>query len=523
MDLVGLRVPLVNEAAKELAYNLVVAVNTTYSIASGIYNSVPGASIVYKYVKASHQNDPFRTLLEGLLLAFMIWYWVAKRYKPGTEKFKLTDKEIDELCDEWEPEPLVPELTEIQKIELERTPVIVGPAGPKVTLSNGKTVLNVASYNFLGVMNSERVKEKAVETLRKYGVGTCGPPGFYGTLDVHQDLEAKLAEFVGAESAIIYSQAFSTIASALPAFAKRGDIIVADDGVNFAIQKGLASSRSVVKFYKHNDMEDLERVLKQVQAEHLKRKKPLTRRFLVSEAVSQNYGDIAPLPELVALKNKYKYRLILEESLSFGVLGKRGAGLADHFDIPSPEVDIMSASMANSLASGGGFVCGSAEIVEHQRLAGQAYTFSASLPAILAVSAIEAIQVISDNNQLLKQLRDNIATVRSSLAQQFSSDNSAIIMSPSYDQDLNSPVIHLRLRKRLANRSDEEKLLQEVVDLCLKDGVLVARAKYAHAQELHLPVASVRLLVTGGHSKKEAEKVADVVKGAFKRVLKSLK
>lgn len=99
--------------------------------------------------------------------------------------------------------------------------------------------MNLASYNFSNLANQDQIKERAITTLRNYGVGSCSPPGFYGTIDVHMQLEADIARFIGVDKSIIYSQGFSTISSVIPAFSKRGDIIVADKGVNFSIQKGL--------------------------------------------------------------------------------------------------------------------------------------------------------------------------------------------------------------------------------------------------------------------------------------------
>lgn len=161
-------------------------------------------------------------------------------------------------------------MTDFQKFELEKSVTFIGPVGLKVKGVDGRERLNFASFNFLGLMNTEVVKEKAIEALRTYGVGTCGPPGFYGTLDCHLDLEAKLAAFSGQESAIIYSQGFSCISSVIPAFAKRGDVVLADESVNFAIQKGIQISRSTVKYFKHNDMADLERLMQLVQEDRKK-------------------------------------------------------------------------------------------------------------------------------------------------------------------------------------------------------------------------------------------------------------
>lgn len=118
--------PLVNDAARDIADSLVIAVNSTFTVASRVYAAIPGSRIVAKYVKASYQNDPYRTLLEICLVIFMIWYFGGKKHKPGNQEIELTEKEVQELIEEWEPEPLVPPLTDAQRLELEKIPVISG-------------------------------------------------------------------------------------------------------------------------------------------------------------------------------------------------------------------------------------------------------------------------------------------------------------------------------------------------------------------------------------------------------------
>ena len=171
------------------------------------------------------------------------------------------------------------------------------PTGPKSKLSNGRTVTNLASYNFYNFLSNDVLKDKAIQTLRTYGVGPCGPPGFYGTQDVHMKTEADVAAHLGVPACIIYAQSFSTISSVIPSFSKRGDIIVADRALNFAARKGIQISRSTVRWFEHNDMEDLENVLKKVVKEQAK--KPLTRRFIITEGLFENIGDVVNLPKIV--------------------------------------------------------------------------------------------------------------------------------------------------------------------------------------------------------------------------------
>ena len=174
---------------------------------------------------------------------------------------------------------------------------VIRPTAPKTKLSNGRTVTNLASLNFYNFADQAVLKEKAISTLRAYGVGPCSPPGFYGTQDVHMKTEADIAAHIGVSACIMYAQAISTISSVLPSFSKRGDIIVADEALSFTARKGIQISRSTVRWYKHNDYEDLERVLQRVIKDQ--RGRPLTRRFIVTEGIFENVGDICNLPKLV--------------------------------------------------------------------------------------------------------------------------------------------------------------------------------------------------------------------------------
>ncbi|KAJ2795211.1 serine palmitoyltransferase component, partial [Coemansia helicoidea] len=373
--------------------------------------------VVLRYIKNSYKDDPFRTFLEACLIGFIIWYMAKRKYNIGTNEIVLTDKEIDELVDEWKPEPLVPPLTDFEREKLDRAVMIDGPNGTKVRLVSGsgtKPAVNFASYNFLGFIDSEEVGQHAIETLRKYGVGSCGPPGFYGTLDVHMKLEKQLAAFVGHSAAILYSQAFATTLSVIPCFSKRNDIIVADESVSFSVQQAISLARSKVYWYKHNDMADLERILGDVNKQLARRGKGgLPRKFIITEGMFQNTGDIAPLDELVALKHRYKFRIILDESFSFGVLGKRGAGLTDHFNVDPHEVDLLIGALCYALGASGGFCCADKDLIEHQRLSGAGYCFSASMPGILTVAASDAIQALEANPAgFLPALRENATLLR---------------------------------------------------------------------------------------------------------------
>ena len=434
---------------------------TILDAANSQFHKIPGSAIFLRYVKSSYQNDPIRSAVELFLVLFAIRYLLSSRYvtKHEGRRAVLTEEEIDDLVDEWTPEPLVGRTNAFEEGELEKRIVVVGPTGPRVKLNTGRTVTNLASYNFYNFNANENLKERAIQTLRTYGVGPCGPPGFYGTQDVHMKVEADIAAFLGTTACIIYAQAFSTISSVIPAFSKRGDVIVCDKGCNYAIRKGVQISRSHVRWFEHNDVEDLQRVLAKVVKEF--GKKALTRRFIITEGLFENSGECVDLVRVIELKLKYKFRLILDETWSFGVLGRTGRGVTEHQHVDSAEVDLIVGSMAGPLAAAGGFCAGSDDVVEHQRITAAAYTYSAALPAMAAVTASETLMMLQTQPDLITSLREAVKVMRSQLDPRSdwmyctsAAENPIMLM-------VLKPEV---LQARRMTLEDEHHLLQDIVD-----------------------------------------------------------
>ena len=328
--------------------------------------------------------------LEVVFLGIIMYVVTRRAIKPKSRP-TLSEEQIEAAVAAWRPGPLVPEGSN-PKPEY----VIEQASGTRVTLQGDKVEYsNFVSHNFLGVLGSADVHKECKRVIEKYGVGSCGPRGFYGSIDVHIKCEEEIAKFMGTQNAILYSYDVATPSSVIPAFAKSGDFILADEGVNLSIKTGLYLSKSNVVFYKHLDMGDLESKLKDELARATMMRTPLNRRFIVSEGLFQNFGDIAPLKKLVELKEQYKFRLVLDESMSVGTLGKTGRGLAEHAGVAVKDVDILCASMSNAVASVGGFCVGDYEIVKHQRLSGAAYCYSASLPPYISQASITSLQLIA--------------------------------------------------------------------------------------------------------------------------------
>ncbi|KIV96890.1 hypothetical protein PV10_00704 [Exophiala mesophila] len=484
------------------------------------FHKIPGSAIFLRYVKSSYQNDPIRSAVELFLVLFAIRYLLAPKYSTKPNYVKLSDEEIDDLVDEWTPEPLVGKTTAFEEADLEKRAIIVGPSGPRCRLANGRTVTNLASYNFYNFVSNENLKERAIQTLRMYGVGPCGPPGFYGTQDVHMKIESDIAAFLGTTACIIYAQAFSTISSVIPAFCKRGDIIVADKGVNYAIRKGIQISRSTIRWYEHNDMEDLQRVLAKVTKEQAR--KPLTRRFIITEGLFENSGEMVDLPKVIELKLKYKFRLILDETWSFGVLGRTGRGITEHQHVDAAEVDMIVGSMSGPLTGAGGFCAGSDQVVEHQRLSALSYTYSAALPAMSAVTASETLMMLQTQPEYITQLRENIKTMWAQIDPR--SDWVYCSSAPE------NPIMLLVLKPEVVSSrrltwDDQQILLQEIVDEALSQNVLITRVKSLPAgpsgtkTEIYTPNPALKVCVTMGLSKKEIEKAGIIIRHAITKVV----
>lgn len=318
----------------------------------------------------------------------------------------------------------------------------------------------MASYNFYNFNSNEQIKEKAIQTLRTYGVGPCGPPQFYGTQDVHEKAESDIASYLGTEGCILYAQTFSTATSVIPTFCKRRDVIIADAAVNYSIRKGLEISRSNVRWFKHGDLNDLERVLKAVANEQAKSGK-LTRRFVVTEGFFEITGDVTDLPRLVELKEKYKIRIILDETWSFGVLGRTGRGLTEAQNVDPQQVDMIIGSLAGPLCAGGGFCAGSKDVIEHQRITSSAYTFSAALPAMLAMTTSESLKLLQSNPDILVQCRESIRALRAQLDPR----SDWVVCTSSMD----NPILLLVIKPEVVNArrltaDDQEKILMECVE-----------------------------------------------------------
>ncbi len=296
------------------------------------------------------------------------------------------------------------------------------------------------SQDFLGLSSAEPVKKVAEAALEHYTVGSCGPRGFYGTTKAHLELEDAIAKFMGTPESITYSDALATTASAIPAFSKRGDVLLIDAAANAGIVQGASLSRSKLVYFAHNDMADLERHLLAVK-ESDRKKKDLSleqRRFIVVEGIYAATGDLCRLSEVVTLARKYRWRVILDDSNGVGVLGASGRGSVEHHGLAISDVDVLVGSLSTSFGSVGGFCVGSREVTDHQRLSGVGYCFSASAAPFLCAAATAALEQMQANPHMLATLQSRCKYTQNALARAIG--NKMVLLS-----DPVSPVKHMAL------------------------------------------------------------------------------
>ena len=262
---------------------------------------------------------------------------------------------------------------------------ITSKQGTEVTDIDGHNILMFGSNAYTGLPNDPRVIEAGKKALDKYGSGCAGSRFLNGTLDLHVQLEKELAEYMNKEDVLCFSTGFSVNSGVLASVVGRGDYIICDDRDHASIVDGRRLNFATQLHYKHNDMEDLERVLQKLPQEAIK--------LIVVDGVFSMEGDLANLPEIVRLKHKYNCSVMVDEAHGLGVFGKQGRGVCDHFGL-TDDVDLIMGTFSKSLASIGGFIAGDKDTINFLRHTCRTYIFSASNTPSATAAALEALHIM---------------------------------------------------------------------------------------------------------------------------------
>ena len=260
---------------------------------------------------------------------------------------------------------------------------------------NGKKVLMFGSNSYMGLTNHPKVKEAAIEATKKYGTGLAGSPFLNGTLDIHKELEQKLAAFVGKEDAMLYSTGFGVNLGVVSTLTGRNDSIILDEQDHASIIEGRRLSFSKALKYKHNDMESLEEQLKKCSPEEVK--------LIVTDGVFSMEGDVANLPEIVRLAKKYDASVMVDEAHGIGVFGRQGRGTCDHFGV-TDDVDLIMGTFSKSFASLGGFIACDKSITNFLRHHSRSYIFTASITPASTAAVGAALDIMMNEPERMDHL-----------------------------------------------------------------------------------------------------------------------
>ncbi|MEW5989341.1 MAG: pyridoxal phosphate-dependent aminotransferase family protein [Chloroflexota bacterium] len=262
---------------------------------------------------------------------------------------------------------------------------------------NGRRILMIGSNNYLGLTTHPKVRQAAREAIDRFGTSCTGSRFLNGTLRLHQELEAQLAAFVGKEAALVFSTGMQVNLGVISCLVGQGDFVITDKDDHASIVDGCRLAYGEMKRFRHSDMDHLEHILSRLPADSGK--------LVVVDGVFSMGGDIAPLPELVAICRKYGARLYVDDAHSLGVLGN-GRGTAAHFGL-TEEVDLIMGTFSKSFASIGGFIAGDAEVMHYVQHNARSLIFSASLPAANVMAVMAALEIMETEPEHVEQLWDN--------------------------------------------------------------------------------------------------------------------
>jgi 8-amino-7-oxononanoate synthase len=274
--------------------------------------------------------------------------------------------------------------------------------GTKVRL-DGKDMIMLASNDYLGLSFHPKVIEAGRAALLKWGTSTTGARTSNGSRTYHLELEEKIAAFLGREACHVHAAGYLSCLSSVAAFAQKGDVVLADKNIHSCLWDGIRLSMAQVERFSHNNPIDLREVVATVD--------PKVPKMLVVEGVYSMEGHIAKLPDLIAIAEQYNCFTVLDDAHGFGVLGKQGRGTADHFGL-NDQVDIICGSLSKSLASTGGFIAASREVIEYLRTNSKQTIFSAALSPSQAACALASLELMQTEPEHLERLWKNTKRYR---------------------------------------------------------------------------------------------------------------
>jgi glycine C-acetyltransferase len=356
---------------------------------------------------------------------------------------------------------------------------------------NGNSVVNLASNNYLGIATHPKLVQAAIDALQKFGAGSGAVRTIIGTMELHEELERRLARFKGSEATLVFQSGFTANAGVLGVILAEGDLVISDQLNHASIIDGIRLTKADRAVYKHCDMDDLQRVLKEKRAGHAKA-------LIVTDGVFSMDGDIAPLPDILRLAKEFDAATMVDDAHGSGVLGDHGRGTVSHFGIPHDQWDITMGTLSKAVGVLGGYVASSSDlrtVMEHDA---RPFLFSTSHPPAVTAAAIAAIDLMdSDEGQvLIDKMWENTRYFKAGLT--------ALGFDTGISKTPITPVII----------GDEAKAIQ-FSDALFANGVFATAIVFPTVARGR---ARVRTIVTAGHEKHDLDQALS----AFEKTGKSL-
>ncbi|SDZ34982.1 2-amino-3-ketobutyrate coenzyme A ligase [Proteiniborus ethanoligenes] len=360
-----------------------------------------------------------------------------------------------------------------------KLPVLEGANDAEVIL-NGKQVINLSSNNYLGFANHPRLKKASIEAIEKYGAGAGAVRTIIGNMTIHEELEELLAKFKREEAAMVFQSGFNCNAGAIQAITEKGDIIISDELNHASIIDGARLSRADKAVYKHADMDSLEQVLKESRDKY-------RNILIITDGVFSMDGDIAKLPEIVELAEKYEAMTYVDDAHGSGVLGESGRGTVDHFGLHG-RIDFTIGTLSKAIGVVGGYVAGSKTMQEWLNHRGRPILFSTALPPASVGAIIEAIRMLMETTEYTDRLWKN--------AKHFKQKLGALGFNTGHSETPITPVII----------GDEAKTM-EFSRRLFDNGVFVSGIVFPTVPK---GTGRLRCMVTAGHTEEQLDRAVAV-------------
>lgn len=326
------------------------------------------------------------------------------------------------------------EISGLKDAHLYKTPrILETPAGGRVKM-DGREVINLSSNNYLGLANHPKVKQAALESIEKWGVGAGAVRWIGGTMSVHEELEERLAKFKHTEAVLVFTSGFTANSGCIPAVLTKQDVVISDSLNHASIIDGVRLSAAEYRksegwVYEHKDMDALEGCLKRAQ------EKGFAKKMIITDGVFSMDGDIAPLPDIVELAEKYDAFVMVDDAHASGVLGDKGAGTTSHFGLYG-RVDIQLGTLSKALGVVGGYIAGSAPLKEWLINRGRPYLFSTAHPPMVAAALIASLDIMENDPEPMERLWSNTRKWKAMLAEAgFDTMGSETPITPVYFGD----------------------------------------------------------------------------------------